>query len=269
MSRTAGVCQQIHDQVTKMSKKTPPQFERLPKHVAIVMDGNNRWAKRRHLPGVAGHKAGVKAVRTVIEQAARLEIEVLTLFAFSSENWQRPEKEVNALMQLFLNALQKEVRKLHEHNIRLKIMGDISGFNQTLQDHIHQAHEQTKDNTGLTLVIAANYGGRWDMSHAAKQLALEVQAGKLDPNDITPEVFHQHTCLSHLPAPDLCIRTGGELRISNFMLWQFAYTELHFSDALWPDFDEQAFWGALEDFSHRTRRFGRTDDQLKEDSQGV
>jgi len=249
-----------------MSENNQPQFESIPRHVAIVMDGNNRWAKRRHLPGVAGHKAGVKSVRIVIEQAARLGVEVLTLFAFSSENWQRPEKEVNALMQLFLNALQKEVKKLHEHDIRLQIIGDVTGFSEILQEHIHKAHELTKNNKGLTLVVAANYGGRWDMSHAAKQIATEVQAGNLAPENITPEVFHQYTCLSEYPEPDICIRTGGEFRISNFMLWQFAYTELVFSDALWPDFNEQNFWSAITQYNSRTRRFGRTDEQLKEDS---
>lgn len=250
-----------------MSQPDTPQFERIPKHVAIVMDGNNRWAKRRHLPGVAGHKAGVKSVRVVIEQAARLGVEVLTLFAFSSENWQRPQQEVNALMQLFLNALQKEVGKLHEHNIRLIIMGDISGFNDPLQAHIHQAMEQTKDNTGLTLVIAANYGGRWDISHACQQVAQDVMLGKLQVADITPELFARYTCLNDLPEPDLCIRTGGELRISNFMLWQCAYTEFVFSDALWPDFKVDNFCAAIEEYNSRTRRFGRTDDQLKEDTQ--
>lgn len=248
-----------------MSQATLPKFERTPRHVAIVMDGNNRWAKRRHLPGVAGHKAGVKAVKIVIEQAARLEVEVLTLFAFSSENWQRPEKEVNALMQLFLNALQKEVKKLHEHNIRLIIMGDVTGFSPVLQEHIASAQDLTKDNTGLTLVVAANYGGRWDISHAAQNIAKDVLSGKLSADSITPEVFAGYTCLNHFPEPDLCIRTGGELRISNFMLWQFAYTELVFSDALWPDFDETNFWSAIEEYNSRTRRFGRTDEQLKED----
>lgn len=248
-----------------MSQATLPKFERIPRHVAIVMDGNNRWAKRRHLPGVAGHKAGVKAVKIVIEQAARLEVEVLTLFAFSSENWQRPEKEVNALMQLFLNALQKEVKKLHEHNIRLIIMGDVNGFSPVLQEHIASAQDLTKDNTGLTLVVAANYGGRWDISHAAQNIAKDVLSGKLSADSITPEVFAGYTCLNHFPEPDLCIRTGGELRISNFMLWQFAYTELVFSDALWPDFDETNFWSAIEEYNSRTRRFGRTDEQLKED----
>lgn len=248
-----------------MTQNKAPEFEKIPRHVAVVMDGNNRWAKRRHLPGVAGHRAGVKAVRSVIEQAARLEVEVLTLFAFSSENWKRPEQEVNALMQLFLRALQKEVKKLHKHNIRLLIMGDVSAFSDTLQEHIHIAQDLTEKNTGLTLVIAANYGGRWDMSHAAKCIAREVKEGKINPEEIDENLFSRYTCLSEFPEPDLCIRTGGELRISNFMLWQFAYAELVFSDALWPDFNETHFWSALEQYNSRTRRFGRTDEQLKED----
>ena len=168
-------------------------------------------------------------------------------------------------MQLFLNALQKEVKKLHEHNIRLIIMGDVTGFSPVLQEHIASAQDLTKDNTGLTLVVAANYGGRWDISHAAQNIAKDVLSGKLSADSITPEVFAGYTCLNHFPEPDLCIRTGGELRISNFMLWQFAYTELVFSDALWPDFDETNFWSAIEEYNSRTRRFGRTDEQLKED----
>lgn len=250
-----------------MSQIITPQFERIPKHVAIVMDGNNRWAKRRHLPGVAGHKAGVKSVRSVIEQAARLGVEVLTLFAFSSENWQRPKLEVNALMQLFLNALQKEISKLHEHNIRLIIMGEITGFSEALQEHIHKSMQLTENNTGLTLVVAANYGGRWDISQASKKIAQDVMLGKLQVADITPEVFARYTCLNEFPEPDLCIRTGGEQRISNFMLWQCAYTEFVFSDALWPDFKVDNFCAAIEEYNNRTRRFGRTDDQLKEDTQ--
>ncbi len=252
-----------------MSQTETPKFERIPRHVAIVMDGNNRWAKRRHLPGVAGHKAGVKAVRKVIEQAARLDVGVLTLFAFSSENWKRPEKEVSALMQLFLHALQKEVKKLHKHNIRLVIMGDVTAFSEPLQEHIQIAQDLTCDNTGLTLVIAANYGGRWDMGDAARKIALDVEAGKLKACDVNEEVFSRYTCLSEFPEPDLCIRTGGELRISNFMLWQLAYTELVFSDALWPDFNETNFWSALEQYNSRTRRFGRTDEQLQEDAKGA
>lgn len=238
----------------------------VPKHVAIIMDGNNRWAKKRFMPGVAGHKAGVDAVRAVVETSAREGVEVLTLFAFSSENWRRPANEVSALMQLFAVALQREVKKLHKNNIRLVVMGDLSGFNDQIQTLVHEAQEKTRDNTAMTLVIAANYGGQWDIVQASKRIAEEVQAGRLAISDINEAVFHQYTWLNEFPAPDLMIRTGGEQRISNFMLWQTAYAEYYFSDALWPDFKEQEYKKALAAFADRTRRFGRTDDQLKEAS---
>lgn len=238
----------------------------VPKHVAIIMDGNNRWAKKRFMPGVAGHKAGVDAVRAVVETSAKEGVEVLTLFAFSSENWRRPANEVSALMQLFVAALQREVRKLHKNNIRLVVMGDLSGFNDQIQDLVHEAQEKTRDNSAMTLVIAANYGGQWDIVQASKRIAEEVQAGRLAVTDINEDVFHQYTWLNEFPAPDLMIRTGGEQRISNFMLWQTAYAEYYFSDALWPDFKEQEYKKALAAFAERTRRFGRTDDQLKEAS---
>ena len=236
----------------------------VPKHVAIIMDGNNRWAKKRFMPGVAGHKAGVDAVRAVVETSANEGVEVLTLFAFSSENWRRPEKEVSALMQLFVAALEREVKKLHRNNIRLVVMGDLSGFTPKIQQLVQDAHQLTRDNSAMTLVIAANYGGQWDIVQAAKRVAEEVQAGRLSVGDINEQTFHQYTWLSEFPAPDLMIRTGGEERISNFMLWQTAYSEFYFSDALWPDFKEQEYKKALTAFADRTRRFGRTDDQLKE-----
>lgn len=235
----------------------------MPRHVAIIMDGNNRWAKKRFMPGVAGHKAGVSAVRNVVEMSAREGIEVLTLFAFSSENWRRPAAEVSALMALFLRALEREVRKLHEHNIRLRIMGDISAFDARIQELIQEAEALTLNNTGLALVVAANYGGQWDIAQAAKKIAQEVQAGRMQLDEINEQQLHRFTWLSDLPAPDLVIRTGGEQRISNFMLWQTAYSELYFSDALWPDFDAQHYQQALTAFTQRTRRFGRTDDQLE------
>lgn len=235
----------------------------MPRHVAIIMDGNNRWAKKRFMPGVAGHKAGVSAVRNVVEMSAREGIEVLTLFAFSSENWRRPAAEVSALMALFLRALEREVRKLHEHNIRLRIMGDISAFDARIQELIQEAEALTLNNTGLALVVAANYGGQWDIAQAAKKIAQEVQAGRMQLDEINEQQLHRFTWLADLPAPDLVIRTGGEQRISNFMLWQTAYSELYFSDALWPDFDAQHYQQALTAFTQRTRRFGRTDDQLE------
>lgn len=235
-----------------------------PRHVAVIMDGNNRWAKRRFLPGVAGHKAGVDAVRAVVETSMREGVEVLTLFAFSSENWRRPADEVSALMALFVLALEREVRKLHKHNIRLKVMGDVSAFSPKLQTLIKEAEALTAQNTCLTLVIAANYGGQWDITQAAQKMALDVAQGKLNAQDITEQVFHQYTWLSDLPAPDLVIRTGGEQRISNFLLWQIAYSEFYFVDDYWPDFKEDQYRQALAAFADRTRRFGRTDDQLEE-----
>jgi undecaprenyl diphosphate synthase len=236
----------------------------VPRHVAVIMDGNNRWAKKRFIPGVAGHKAGVDAVRAVVETSVEQGIEVLTLFAFSSENWRRPEKEVNALMQLFIVALEREVKKLHKNNIRLMVMGDKSAFQQKIQDLIAEAEQLTIDNDRMTLVIAANYGGQWDIANAAKRIAQDVEAGKLKAEEINEQVFHKYTWLNELPAPDLMIRTGGEERISNFMLWQTAYSEFYFSDALWPDFKQQEYKKALAAFSNRIRRFGRTDDQLTE-----
>lgn len=235
----------------------------LPKHVAVIMDGNNRWAKRRLMAGVSGHKAGVDAVRAVVETSARQGIEVLTLFAFSSENWRRPEAEVGALMQLFVLALEREVKKLHKHNIRLRVMGDVSAFSARIQKLISDAEALTVNNTQMTLVIAANYGGQWDITQAAKALAQAVKEEQLVLNDITEQQLHAHTCMADLPPPDLLIRTGGEKRISNFMLWQTAYSELYFTDALWPDFKETEYLQALTAFTQRVRRFGRTDDQLE------
>jgi undecaprenyl diphosphate synthase len=235
-----------------------------PKHVAVIMDGNNRWAKERGLPGVAGHKAGVDAVRAVVETSAREGVEVLSLFAFSSENWQRPKDEVDALMNLFLLALKREVKKLHKNNIRLRIVGDVSEFNDTLQKHINDAQVLTANNTGLTLVVAANYGGQWDIAQAAQALAKKVQAGELLPENIDAQLLGQHVSLADLPAPDLCIRTSGEQRMSNFMLWQLAYAEFYFTELYWPDFKRDAYIEALDAYSLRIRRFGKTDDQIKE-----
>jgi len=239
-----------------------------PRHVAIIMDGNNRWAKKRLMPGVAGHKAGVDAVRAVVETSARAGVEVLTLFAFSSENWRRPENEVSALMQLFIVALQREVKKLHKNKIRLRVMGDLSAFSEKIQGLVAESEALTANNDAMTLVIAANYGGQWDIAQAARRMAEDVAAGRLQPSDINEQSFHQYTWLHDLPAPDLMIRTGGEERISNFMLWQTAYAEFYFADVLWPDFKEDEYQKALAAFAARTRRFGRTDDQLKESQQG-
>lgn len=233
-----------------------------PRHVAIIMDGNGRWASRRRLPRFAGHKAGVETVKDVVRACGEKGIEVLTLFAFSSENWRRPQEEVGLLMGLFMTALEQQVRKLHEHNIRLRIIGDRSAFSTTLQQRIEAAEVLTGSNTGLNLVIAANYGGRWDMTEAARTIAARVQRGELTPEQVSPDLVQSLLSLSDLPEPDLFIRTGGEKRVSNFLLWQLAYTELYFTDTLWPDFDRLAFDGALASFATRQRRFGRTGDQV-------
>jgi undecaprenyl diphosphate synthase len=234
----------------------------VPRHVAIIMDGNNRWAKKRLLPGVAGHKAGVDAVRAVIEVCAEAGVEVLTLFAFSSENWQRPAEEVSALMELFLGALRREAKKLDANGISLRIIGDRSRFHPELQAAMAEAEAQTAGDKRFVLQVAANYGGQWDIVQAAQQLARQAQAGDLRPEEITPELLQGRLVTADLPLPDLCIRTGGEHRISNFLLWQLAYSELYFSDLFWPDFKHEAMRKALANFASRQRRFGKTSDQV-------
>lgn len=238
-------------------------FASLPRHVAIIMDGNNRWAKSRRLPSLAGHKAGVDSVRAVVDGCVRYGIESLTLFAFSSENWRRPPAEVAGLMELFMLALKSKVKKLHKNNIRLLVIGDKSHFSNRLQEKIAEAERLTANNTGLTLNVAANYGGHWDILQAAKTLALQVQQGRIEVDAITEELFADHLSLAGQPMPDLCIRTGGEQRISNFLLWQFAYTEFYFSADFWPDFDRAALEAAFENFSQRQRRFGKTSEQVE------
>ncbi|MBR9827937.1 MAG: di-trans,poly-cis-decaprenylcistransferase [Oceanospirillales bacterium] len=244
---------------------TIPPGRALPRHIAIIMDGNNRWAKERHLPGLAGHKAGVNSVRAVIECCAEQGVEALTLFAFSSENWKRPALEVKGLMQLFMHALEREVRKLARHNIRLRVVGDLSRFSPELQQRIRDAEAKTAENTGLALNIAANYGGRWDIVQAAQSLARRCVSGELSPADIDEALFAEQVCLADLPAPDLCIRTGGEQRISNFLIWQFAYAEFYFTDAYWPDFGKAELLSAVQSFLTRERRFGRTSEQVEAD----
>lgn len=238
----------------------------VPRHVAIIMDGNNRWARKRLLPGVAGHKAGVDAVRAVIEVCATAGVEVLTLFAFSSENWARPEEEVGALMELFLFALRREVRKLRENDIRLRIIGDRSRFAPELCKAMADAEAMTAGCGGMQLLVAANYGGQWDVTQAVQSLARDVAAGVLEPHAVTAQAIDARLCTGDFPPPDLCIRTGGERRISNFLLWQLAYSELYFSDLYWPDFKHEAMREALADFACRQRRFGKTSDQLETDS---
>ena len=236
----------------------------IPRHVAIIMDGNGRWAEKRNKARVMGHRAGVEAVRGVVEHCANKGVEVLTLFAFSSENWRRPEKEVGLLMELFMTALGREVKRMHKNNVRLRIIGHTERFSSALQDRITKAEELTQNNNGLTVVVAANYGGRWDITQAAKSLAELVRDGELLVEDITPERMASCISLNELPEPDLFIRTGGEKRISNFLLWQLAYTELYFTDTLWPDFNEESLTDAIASFALRQRRFGQTGKQVEE-----
>ncbi|MEH6626298.1 MAG: polyprenyl diphosphate synthase [Motiliproteus sp.] len=238
-------------------------FPKLPRHVAVIMDGNNRWAKSRRLPSLAGHKAGVDAVRAVVDGCARYGVESLTLFAFSSENWRRPELEVKGLMELFMLALQREVKKLHKHNIRLKVIGDKSRFSAGLQKKIAGAEQMTAGNTGLTLNVAANYGGQWDIVQAARKLASQVKSGEIDVEMIDEAVFEDQLSLAGQPPADLCIRTGGEQRISNFLLWHFAYAEFYFSSKYWPDFRLDELEDAFDAFSGRERRFGKTSEQVE------
>lgn len=238
-------------------------IKQLPRHVAIIMDGNGRWAEQRGKFRVSGHKTGVKSVRAAVRFAYQLKLEALTLFAFSSENWRRPEDEVSALMSLFISVLGSEVKKLHRNNIRLKVVGERRGFSEHLQRKIADAESLTANNTGVTLNIAANYGGRWDITQASRRLAEQVAAGTLVPTDINEQLLSEHMQLADLAPVDLLIRTGGEHRISNFLLWQLAYAELYFTPVLWPDFGEEAFSDAIAAFVSRERRFGCTGEQIR------
>ena len=233
-----------------------------PAHLAIIMDGNGRWARSRGLPRAAGHQAGFKNTQNIVEACARREIEALTLFAFSSENWGRPEQEVGLLMDLFLRALKSEVSKLHENNVRMNFIGERSAFTDKLQTEMRNAETLTANNSGLILSVAVNYGGRWDIVNAARELAKQVRSGELDPDDIDINTFSSAVTLSGITEPDLFIRTGGEKRISNYLLWHLAYTELYFTDVLYPDFSEDELELALDAFRHRQRRFGKTGDQV-------
>ncbi len=235
---------------------TDDQQEHGPRHVAIIMDGNGRWAKNQGKLRISGHRAGVKSVRRAVSFAVSNNLEALTLYAFSSENWSRPPQEVTALMELFVWALDSEVKSLHKHNVRLRVIGDTSRFSPRIQERIRRSETLTANNSGLTLNIAANYGGRWDIIEGVKKLAEQVQEGLLRPDQITEESLTSQLCMQELAPVDLVIRTGGEHRISNFLLWQIAYAEFYFTDVLWPDFDEHVFEGALNAFSLRERRFG-------------
>jgi undecaprenyl diphosphate synthase len=236
-----------------------PGHDDTPRHVAIIMDGNGRWAKRRRLPRIAGHRRGVEAVRSAVSACIERGIGFLTLFAFSSETWRRPAEEVALLMELFTSALSNEVEKLHRNGVRLKVVGDTQRFSPKLRKLIDQAERHTAANARLTLTIAANYGGRWDILQAVARLASEKKA-----ENVTEEMLAPYLAMSYAPEPDLFIRTGGEQRISNFLLWQLAYSELYFTDTLWPDFDAAALDAAIVSYRARERRFGRTSDQVEQ-----
>lgn len=240
----------------------PNDLKRIPRHVAVIMDGNGRWARKRFLPRLAGHKAGIEAVRAVIKRAMEKNIEVLTLFAFSSENWRRPSYEVSFLLDLFLQMLENEIQKLHEQGIQLRVIGDRYQFEEKLQAQIYQAEQLTASNAKLKLIIAANYGGQWDIVQAMKQVGLEIEKGELKSQDITADKLACFLSLKGVSPPDLLVRTSGEQRISNFLLWDLAYTELYFTEVFWPDFNREEFDKALDFYAHRERRFGHTSEQL-------
>lgn len=242
------------------STREIPETGLIPKHIAIIMDGNGRWARKRFMPRMAGHQQGVETVRGIIKACIEREITYLTLFAFSSENWRRPADEVSFLMQLFTGALEQEITKLHENGIRFKVIGDLSKFEPKIIKFIQQGEQLTAQNTRLIFTIAANYGGRWDIMQAMRKMM--AQSPEL-PLHFEEENLAQHLSMNYAPEPDLFIRTGGECRISNFLLWQLAYTELYFTNTLWPDFDEHEFELAIQSYQQRERRFGRTSEQLK------
>ena len=239
------------------TKKTPTKSDQEPpKHIAIIMDGNGRWAKLRGLPRPSGHQKGVKSVRKVVKHCAKIGVKPLPLFAFSSENVNRPKEEVGLLFKLFLRVLRNESKKLKDNNIRLDIIGDLSVFTPEIQHHAENAQQQLQNNTGLNLVIAANYGGQWDIAETTKKIAIKVINGEITPESIDKNVFGGHTALAQYPRVDLLIRTSGEVRISNFLLWDIAYSELYFCDTLWPDFDANDLDIAINSFHSRDRRFG-------------
>jgi len=245
--------------VSTLTKQAIPASADVPRHIAIIMDGNGRWAKRRLMPRVAGHRKGVEALRGVIRACAERGVSHLTVFAFSSENWRRPQEEVTLLMELFMRALENEVARLHENNIRFRVIGDLSGFSERIQALIRDAEALTRNNTRLTFTVAANYGGRWDIVQAVKKL----MASGLAVEDVNEATLVRQLSMADMPEPDLFIRTGGEQRISNFLLWQLAYTELYFTEALWPDFDAVSLDEAIASYRARERRFGRTSEQVR------
>jgi undecaprenyl diphosphate synthase len=247
-----------------MSAAGAPKFAgSVPRHIAVIMDGNGRWAAKRALPRPAGHRMGVKSVKAIVENCARRGVEVLTLFAFSSENWQRPREEVSMLMGRFLEALDTEVDELHKNSIRIRFIGDLEQLSTALRERMANAASLTKANTRMTLVIAVAYGGRWDIARAARELARRCVAAEMSVDAIDERSLGASMALNELPDPDLLIRTGGEQRVSNFLLWNLAYTELYFCDTLWPDFGADELDAAIAHYGHRQRRFGLTPAQLE------
>ena len=242
------------------STQAIPEVSAIPRHVAIIMDGNGRWASKRMMPRVTGHSEGLAAVRKIVQECRRTGVEYLTIFAFSSENWRRPPEEVGFLMKLFLKSLKAEVSRLAENDICLRVIGDLSRFDKAIQEMVHFSAEKTAGCKALTITVAANYGGRWDILQAMSRCL--AANPNLKPEDVSEDLLQPHLSMAYAPEPDLFIRTGGEQRISNFLLWQLAYTELYFTDVLWPDFDEAELHKAFDWFSQRERRFGRTSAQL-------
>jgi undecaprenyl diphosphate synthase len=245
-----------------MSLKEKLIAEKLPRHVAIIMDGNGRWAKEKGKDRLFGHYNGVESVRNIVEGCAELQIEYLTLYAFSTENWDRPKDEVTGLMELLVKTIRTEVVTLNKNNIRLRVIGNIDLLPQNAHKELTEACEETKNNTGLNLIMALSYSSRWEIVNAVKNIAKEVKNGKIEPDEITDSVFKQHLCTANFPDPELMIRTSGEYRISNFLLYQLAYSELYFTETLWPDFRKENLYEALLDYQNRERRFGKTSEQL-------
>lgn len=237
--------------------------DKVPQHVAIIMDGNGRWAKKRGLGRIFGHRNGVESVRDSVKAATEFGVKYLTLYAFSTENWSRPSSEVKSLMSLLVEAIVKETDELHRNNVQLRAIGDLQSFPQNVRDKLNQSIKHTSNNTGLVLILALSYSSRWEIVEAVKNIALKVKDGDINAESITSEIFEQHLTTAGIPDPELLIRTSGEQRISNFLLWQIAYTELHFPDVLWPDFRREHFLDAIIEYQKRERRFGKTSEQIK------
>jgi undecaprenyl diphosphate synthase len=235
----------------------------IPGHIAIIMDGNGRWAKKRGMPRIAGHREGVESVRDIVEASGQLGVQFLTLYAFSTENWKRPEEEVSLLMRLLLKALRDEADRLHKNNVRLRAVGDVTRLPREVQNELLDGIQKTKENTGLTLVLALSYSGRWDLTQAVKAMAAEVSAGRLHPEQISEELISAHLSTAGIPDPDLMVRTSGELRVSNFLLWQLAYSEIHITPKFWPDFRRPDLYIAIRDYQNRERRFGMVSEQVR------